>query len=203
MKLGTITISASMAAAAIAAALLYGQCQHHAGVVIGKQLGHDDATDRVNAARAAAETEAGVAWRRLLDSLARTNRASRALPTQRQRSDSAGAAIAALTDSLIPKSQVEAMRHEKDSTIALQDSVIAQDSVGIRARDGRIFALEGSVRSYADTVVPNLTRDRNKWRKRALVNACGLGGTVGVGTRGADAVVGFTCRISLPRLPGL
>jgi hypothetical protein len=193
----SVTVSAGVVVMVMAAAWLWAQCSYTNGVAIGKQLAHDDATDRVNAARAAAETEAGVAWRRFLDSVARTNRASRALPTQRQRSDSAGAAIAALNDSLIPKSQVEAMRHEKDSTIALQDSVIAQDSVGIRARDGRIFALEGSVRSYTDTVVPNLTRDRNKWRKRALVNACGLGGTVGVGIRGADAVAGFTCRIRI------
>jgi hypothetical protein len=91
------------------------------------------------------------------------------------------------------------MRHEKDSTIALLDSVVVQDSVGIRARDGRILALEGSVRSYTDTIVPNLTRDRNRWRKQAQ-RLCGPQGTVGIGLHGADAVVGYGCKIPI-RIP--
>jgi len=199
MKFGNVTLSAGMLLAIGLAGWLLATCARRDGIAIGRQLAHDDATDRINAARAAAEIEATTTFRHQLDSLARANTASRALPAQRARSDSAGAAIAAIPDSLIPKRRVEDLRHEKDSTIALLDSIVAHDSVGIRARDVRILALESSVRSYADTIVPNLTRDRNKWRQRALAN-CGLQLTAGYGPRGVDAVAGYGCKIPL-RLP--
>lgn len=201
MKLGSsLTLSAGVVLVIGLAGWLLTTWARRDGIAIGKQLEHDAGTDRVNAARAAAEIAGEVAYRHLLDSIGRPSPATRALPAQQHRADSAGAAIAALPDSLIPKSQALSALREKDSTIVLLKGVIAQDTVGIHARDGEILRLTRSVRSYADTVVPNLTRDRDWWKRRAS-SPCGLGGTVGLGIRGADAVAGFTCRIKLPFLP--
>lgn len=200
MKLGsTLTISAGALLTIGAVGWLLVTCARRDGIAIGKRLDHDVGTDRVNVARAAAVDSSATAWQRRLDSLARANSAAKDLPRLAHRADSEAAAIAAVPDSFVPKSQALGAIAAKDTTIGVLLLVIDQDSVGIRARNVRILELERSDSIYAHVTVPKLTRDRDWWKARAN-SPCGLGGTVGLGIRGADAIAGFTCRISLPRI---
>jgi len=176
--------------AAILLVGLVGQCQRRAGLADGKQLAHDSVTDVVNAARAAAVHDDSLTWQRKLDGLAR------AAVAPAQHAAAAERAIVASPDTMIPKRVVLL-------ALAAKDAVIAQDSVGIRERDEHVLTLTRSLAVYTDSIVPGLTRDRDRWKTEALRRAsspCGVGGTVGLGIRGADAVAGFTCRIALPHL---
>lgn len=175
--------------AAILLAGLVGQCQRRVGLADGKQLAHDSVTDVVNAARAAAVHDDSVAWQRKLDGLAR------AAVTPAQHAAAAERAIVASPDTLISKRVVLL-------ALAAKDAVIAQDSAGIRERDSHILTLTRSLAVYTDSIVPALTRDRDRWKTEALraSSPCGAAATIGVGIRGIDAVAGFGCRIALPHL---
>jgi hypothetical protein len=200
VKLGSsITISAGALLAIGVAGWLLATCARRDGIAIGKQLVHDQAVDSTNTAHAATDSLANATWRVRLDSLARANTAARALPRLEHRADSAARAIAAIPDSFVPKSQALAALGAEHQVSDSLRHVVVQDSAGIRARDNRILALMRSDSIYAHVTVPQLTKDRDWWKKRAS-SPCGLGGAVGLGIRGADAVAGFTCRISLPRL---
>lgn len=190
-----VTVSL-VGAAAIALAFYVGQC---GGRRYERALAEDRATDVQVAATDTNAWADSAAWESARDSLATAARfaAKRAVAAKR-RADSLER-VAAAAGELVPKPVHDQALAAKNQELAAKDAVIAQDSVGIRARDTRIDQLLGTVASYRDTLVPELTRERDRWRRRAH-SACGLGGTVGVGIRGADAVAGFTCRLSLPRL---
>ena len=180
---------------AIALAFYLGQC---GGRRYERALAEDRATDVVVANTDSGTVADSVAWQRERDSLDNAARfaAKRAVAAKR-RADSLER-VAAAAGELVPKVDHDRAIDAKNQELAAKDAVIAQDTIGIRERDRRIAQLMGTVISYRDTIIPELTRQRNRWRKRAH-SACGAGGTVGVGLRGADAVAGFTCRISLPR----
>ena len=183
-------------AIAIALAFWLGKCD---GRRNEKALAEDRATDVQVAHTDSATIADSAAWQLERESLARAGRlvAQRAAAAKRRADSLAG--IVAAAGELVPKADVDRVVAAKDTTIGVLLEVIYQDSVGIRARDTRIGELLGTVASYRDTLIPALTRERDRWRRRAH-SACGLGGTVGLGIRGADAVAGFTCRLSLPRL---
>jgi len=175
-------------------------CARQDGIAIGRQLAHDDATDRINAARMAAAVEAEAAWRHQRDSLDHDTQVLRdTAAAQKTRADAAEQRLRAMPGTMVPKDSALAVIAEKNATIAAKEAVIAQDTVGIRDRDRRILELTSSLHVYTDSIVPGLMRDRDFWKARRS-SPCGLGGAVGVGIRGADAVAGLTCRISLPRL---
>jgi len=181
---------------AIALAFWVGQC---GGRRYERALAEDRATDVQVQDRSSATAADSAAWARARDSLENAARfaATRAIAAK-HRADSLER-VAATAGELVPRVDHDRAIGAKNQELAAKDGVIAQDSIGIRARDRRIAQLLGTVASYRDSIVPDLTRERDRWRGRAH-SACGLGGTVGVGARGADAVAGFTCRISLPRL---
>lgn len=207
MKLGRVTLNATAIAVIIGAAWLWAQCSYRDGLANGKQLEHDSATDRINAARATAEVMATAAWRHENDSLKHANaELAGQLARQRPRSEAAAKTILERAEPTIPTADAQTAVAELQKTIVLLEKTVAQDSVGMRRRDARIVTLEGSVLSYTDTIVPGLTRDRDKWKRQALrARTCGAGATVGYGVRGPDAVAGFTCRVTfrLPLLGGL
>jgi len=181
---------------AIALAFWVGQC---GGRRYERALAEDRATDVQVQDRSSATAADSAAWARARDSLENAARfaATRAIAAK-HRADSLER-VAATAGELVPRVDHDRAIGAKNQELAAKDGVIAQDSIGIRARDRRIAQLLGTVASYRDSIVPDLTRERDRWRGRAH-SACGLGGTVGVGAHGADAVAGFTCRISLPRL---
>lgn len=184
-------------AAAIALAFYVGQC---GGRRYERALAEDRATDVQVAETDTTSRADSAAWQRARDSLVMAARfAAKRAAAAKRRADSLETGLAAIGNQTVPKAVVDQVVAAKNQELAAKDAVIAQDSVGIRARDTRIDHLLGTVASYRDTLVPALTRERDRWRARAH-SACGLGGTVGVGIRGADAVAGFTCRLSLPRL---
>jgi len=173
-----------------------GQCD---GRRTEQALAEDRATDLQIAGTDTSVRKDSVEWQRARDSLATAGRfAAKRAAAAKRRADSLER-VAAAAGELVPKPDHDRAIAAKNQEIAAKDAVIAQDSVGIRAREARIAQLLETVASYRDTIVPDLTRERDRWRRRAH-SACGLGGTVGLGIRGADAVAGFTCRISLPHL---
>jgi hypothetical protein len=183
-------------AAALALTFWLGQC---GGRRYERALAEDRATDVLVAHTDSSTSADSAAWQRERDSLANAARfAAKRAAAAKRRADSLER-VAAAAGELVPKAKHDAAIGAKNQELAAKDAVIAQDSIGIRARDDRIAQLWGTVVSYRDTLVPTLTRERDRWRARAH-SACGLGGTVGLGLRGADAVAGFTCRLSLPRL---
>lgn len=199
MKLaGKITVSAGVLLAAAAALFLVGQCSKYDGIQLGKQLQQDVDADHLTAAVAAALDSSDGVWKgRFADQAARANVPARALPALEHRADSAVAAIIAIPDSFVPKSQaMAAVSAEKERGDSLA-RVVQEDSVGIRLRDLRILSLRDTVRLFTDSIVPTLTRSRNYWRRRAL-SACGGDVGYGVTTHKADLYVG--CRLPLPRL---
>ena len=201
MKLGSsISISAGALLAIGVAGWLLATYARREGIAIGKQLEHDAGVDRSNAAAAAAVRKAAADWQHQRDSIEHAAQLLRArAAAASSRADSAEQRLRAMPGAMVPKDSALAVIAEKNATIAAKDAVIAQDTVGIRARDQRILELTSSLRVYTDSIVPGLTRDRDWWKKRAS-SPCGLGGAVGLGIRGADAVAGVTCRIALPHL---
>lgn len=195
-----ITLSVGVLVAILITGWLAATAARQAGIAIGKQLEHDAGVDRVNAAKAAAQREAAAAWHQHRDSVDRAGQVLRARAAAATlRADAAEQRLRAMPGLTVPKDSALAVIAAKNATIVAQDAVIAQDTVGIRARDGRILELTSSLRIYTDSIVPGLTRDRDWWKAHAS-SPCGLGGTAGLGIRGVDAVAGFTCRISLPHL---
>jgi len=190
-----VTVSLA-GAAAIALAFWMGQC---GGRRYARALAEDRATDVLVAQTDSAASWDSAAWQREREVLERSGRlaAVRALAAKR-RADSLER-VAAAAGEVVPKADHDRAVAAKNQELATQDAVIAQDSVGIRERDGRIVQLEGTLLRYREVIVPELRRERDRWRRRAH-SACGLGGTVGAGLRGPDAVAGFTCRLSLPHL---
>jgi len=185
-----------IAVIAIALAFWVGQC---GGRRYERALAQDRATDVQVAHTSSAAAADSAAWQLERDSLANAARfAAKRAAAAKHRADSLER-VAAAAGELVPKADVDRALEAKNQELAAKDAVIAQDTVGIQERDRRIAQLMGTVASYRDSIVPDLTRERDRWRGRAH-SACGLGGTVGIGARGADAVAGFTCRLSLPRL---
>jgi hypothetical protein len=181
---------------AIALAFWVGQC---GGRRYERALAEDRATDVQVQDRSSATSADSAAWARERDSLDNAARfAAKRAAAAKRRADSLER-VAAAAGELVPKVDHDRAIDAKNQELAAKDAVIAQDTIGIRERDQRIAQLMGTVTSYRDTIVPELTRQRDRWRKRAH-SACGAGGTLGVGLRGADAVAGFTCRVPLPRL---
>jgi hypothetical protein len=192
---GTVTVSAA-GVVAIAIAFTLGQCD---GRRYEKAIAEDRATDLDVAHTDSASVADSLAWQHERDSLARAGQlAARRAVAAKHRADSLERVVAAAGE-LVPKADAQAALEAKGTTIGVLLEVIDQDSVGIRARDTRIGQLLGTVASYRDSIVPALTRERNRWRKRALA-MCGLQGTAGLGLHGGDAVVGYGCRIPI-RLP--
>lgn len=200
MKLERIGIGAGLIVAAAVIAWLWASCAHRGGVAEGKQMAHDSASDARNAALKAAIAASDSAWQRRLDSLGRAAAVvGKQLPAQRRRADSLEAALVVFQDSFFRAADVEKTHQAWKAALTSALGVIQQDSTGIRARDLRIFSLRDSLHLYTDSIVPQLTRDRDWWKKRAS-SPCGPTATGGYGVKGLDAVAGFGCRLPFPHL---
>jgi len=196
---GKVTLSAGALVAIVAAGFLLRECGFHAGRQYERQVVEDRTSDVQVAHTDSAARADTMAWHRTRDSLARAGQmAALSAAAAQHRADSLEQLAHAAGD-LVPKAVVDAALAAKNEELAAKDVVIAQDSVGIRARDGRIARLLGTVASYRDTIVPDLARERDRWRSQAR-GRCGAEVTPGYAllSRGADVVVGYGCRIPLP-----
>lgn len=179
----------------IVAVFIARSCGYHAGASDALARAADDSTDRRLARMATQQLTDGAAWRRERDSLARVARMSK------RRADFLEAAIKnAPGDSV---SKVDAVK-----ALAAKDSVIAEDSSGIRARDIRILALESANDRYRLVEIPQLQRERDSWKKKALRPlGCVVGGGGAAGLSGTGnfthSVIGFGGTVGLGVTCGL
>jgi hypothetical protein len=193
---GTVTVSAAALVVLAASLLVFGECRYRAGASDQRLKAAGDTTD-VHRARLVARVVKLEAQVRL-DSAAQAGElaaAAAASDTARRRGDSLEAALRA-RGPLPP--EVVATLEAKNATIAQ----LVQEGA---AKDRTILFWQGvagtrrAQRDSALAIAEQYRQQRDAWRKKAG-SPCGLGGTVGMGVRGADAVAGFTCRLSLPKL---